>query len=210
MRLCDLGGNWRCNLLSQSTLWTRSIDSIQPLELSVFLRQQLGTPNYQLAVSEVVDAVDAVWDAVLDGRLEEAPKLVYFKVPAPRLTMEELIYWLDDVSQTRRRAILFMLETGMSVKDVTTLKHGEISKRVRLTGMAAKIVRSMPRHLKLDYVFWEESPETGAALPLVGLEESVNDVSQGIGLEALRRLYRDILVIDRDDDAFEFERLITA
>jgi hypothetical protein len=40
------------------------------------------------------------------------------------------------------------------------------------------IVRSQPRHLRLDYVFWEYL-EGGQAVPLFGFTDSVTEAAMG-------------------------------
>ncbi len=69
------------------------------------------------------------------------------------------------------------------------------------------------RHIKLDYVFWENMQDTIAA-PLFGLGQTMHEVSQGLGYTALRRLYRECLPFDQrgDLEAFmgDFNRMLNA
>lgn len=206
MQLNQLPGQWRHTLIENSALWNRSVYDLSSLDLKIFLRQHWQTPVYTRALTEVTDLTNIVWESVINGALTDAPRIVYFEVPTPRLTIDELLSWLSEVSIERRKAILFALETGCSIRETVELEHGDLSTK-RLTPFAANIVRSMARHLQLDYIFWETT-ETNKAMPLVGLEESVIDVSQGMGFDGLRRLYQDMIVIDRADDLARFKSTV--
>ena len=207
MQLNQISGNWRHSLIESSALWHRDINSINLLDLQIFLRQHWGTAKYTVATSEVKDLCGRAWDLLISGEIENPPPIIYFEAPNPRLTMDEFIQWLLPVSLERRKAILFALETGCSIKETVELKHSNIP-LMTLTPMSVDIVRSMARHIRLENVFWEKSFLDGKPLPLVGLADSVNDVSQGMGFDALRRLYKDIIKIDRTDDLHEFFDLV--
>jgi len=207
MNINQLPGKWRCTLLQQSPIWGRPVDSISHLDLRIFLRQHWGTQSYNHALAEVGDLISVVWDAMLAGAIEGAPKIIYFEPPSPRLTVDELIAWLSNASIERRRAILFALEAKRSIKETVELCHDDL-RSMKLSPLASDIVRSMVRNLHLDYVFWERSALTGKPMPLIGLADSVTDVSQGIGFDALRRLYDDLLVVDRHADLRSFATLV--
>jgi hypothetical protein len=98
---------------------------------------------------------------------------------------------------------LFSLETGWAISDVIGLTRKALRYRMHeLTPIAFELAQTAPRHIKLDYVFWEFM-STGAAAPLFGLEETALEVSRGIGIDRLRVLYRDAAAIDSAQAAAE-------
>lgn len=124
-----------------------------------------------------------------------------------RITYDELCLWLNRVSVVRRRAILFALETGMSAHQVTALTWKSV-RQLELSELARSLVQANPRHLKLQCVFWETVK--GVCTPLFDLESSINEVSEGAGLETLRVLYKNIIPVDREADNEHFlESILT-
>jgi len=202
MLVSELPGEWRNSLLKQSPLWNREVSSLTTLDLSAFLRRHMGTIHHLTARKQVDTLIDACWAAVLEGSIAPAPAICYFSPPVVRLTYDELREWLSKTSPVRALAILFALETKRSIEEVIDLTWKDYNPQ-NVSTVASRLVGMVPRHFKLQYVFWESLP-SGTATPLFGLQESVRDVTQGRGWEELKTLYSDLIPMDRDADAEAF------
>lgn len=204
-------GEWPNALLSQSTLWGRDIAKLQAIDLDAFIRSYSGTQHYYQAIREVEALIDQGWYATLEKKLEAPSIIFYDPQPRQRITVDELTTWLSATTPVRRRAILFALETGMPIQEIINLTWKKLATLTSLSGYARRIAESNLRHIKLDYVFWENMQDTIAA-PLFGLGETMHEVSQGLGYTALRRLYRECLPFDQrgDLEAFmgDFNRML--
>lgn len=201
MLVRELEGQRANSLLALSPLWRRDITSLRPLDLQMFLRSHWGSPVYLEAKRQVDALVDAAWASALTDDVESLPILQFEHQPEP-LTIDELRRWLSGVSITRRRAVLFGLETGMPIQDIVGLTW-QTALRLRLRGLPLMLIQACPRHIRLNYVFWEPMPNLAAA-PLFGLGETFLEVSQGLGYEAMRRMYHDMILIDREADCYAF------
>lgn len=198
MLVSELNQGWPNALLSQSPIWNRRIDRLQPIDLDAFIRSYYGTPQYHQAIREVSALIDQSWNATLQRKVEAAKIIFYDPIPRQRITVDELKEWLSSTSVMRRKAILFGLETRLPIQDVVSLTW----KRLYATPFSAyarAITDSCVRHLRLDYVFWENTNDIIAA-PLFNLADTALEVSQGLGYSALQRLYRECLPFDQKDD----------
>lgn len=202
MLVRELPGNWRHSLLSQSPIWNRPVESLTRLDLSAFLRRHMGTARHLTARKQVETLIDATWTAVLDGKLSPIPEICYFSAPVERLTFGELRQWLARTTPERGQAILFALEMKLSVPEAIDLTWRSVN-AMALTPFADAIAKKTIRHFRLPYLFWEVLPH-GAAAPLIGLQDSVRDVTEGRGFEALQALYASIIPIDTDADLNDF------
>lgn len=77
------------------------------------------------------------------------------------------------------------------------------------TAFTRDIVRNQPRHLRLDYVFWEYV-ENGQAVPLFGLEQTVIEAACGGTFTDLQALYDRVVWVDSAAEAESFVRDIQA
>lgn len=109
---------------------------------------------------------------------------------------------LAPLSNTRKQAVLYTLDTRGTL-DHTMILGWEEALRMPATEFAKDIVRAQPRHLRLDYVFWEYH-ETGQAAPLFGLEDSVREVTMGRSFAELQGLYDRMVWIDSRVEAEHF------
>jgi hypothetical protein len=91
----------------------------------------------------------------------------------------------------------------MAIQDIVALTWKDLFKRKGVSQFALELAGRTPRHFKLDYVFWEPLIN-GAAAPLFGLGDAVIAVSQGLGYDALRRLYREMIPVDTRADMESF------
>lgn len=188
-------------LLPMTPLWGKNVESMTSLELQAFVRMHAGTQYYKQALKEVEWLVEEVWSHSTENLLSP-PSLVYFDVPAQHLTVAELGEQLIRVSMQRRKALLFALEMDMAVRDVANLTWKSM-RDFSLTPLATSIVQTNPRHIRLNYVFWEPIYHLTAA-PLMKLERSAQEVAGGQGFDSLRRLYKKLVLIDSDSDSEEF------
>lgn len=205
MLVRELRGSWECSLLSQSHLWGRHVEKLTAVDLEVFLRGHWGTLRYTEAVRQVNALIDQAWHATVRKEITVVPAITsYDPVTRQRITVDELCSWLNEVSLVRRRAVLFGLETRMPIQEIIGLTWKTLRKmHVTLPNYAVTLAAAGPRHFKIDYVFWETLPNNAVA-PLFGLGENVLKVSQGMGYEALQRLYRETLPFDQKDDLERF------
>lgn len=191
------------SLLSTSPLWKREVKSVRSLDLALFLRLHKGSGNYLKALREVDVLKNAVMQAHIDDALpEDALSLMEHTAAHERLSLGEFVEWLEQTTLARRRAILFCLETEMNVKAAIDLTWRDL-RQVQMTEFATELVRASVRHIRLPYVFWDTLPN-GAAAPLFGLQETALEVSQGLGINVLRRLYRDLVPLDPAADLEAF------
>ena len=204
MLVREMKGVSETYLLAQSPLWNREVDKILPLDLDAFIRSHYGTTNYYRAIREV-EAMYASWN---EGQCGENPHLVrYTAAPRQRITINELVDWLKETTTVRRRALLFALESDLSIQSVINLTWKDMQALKGLSQFALQIANSNPRHLRIGYVFWE-TMQNNAAGPLFGLADTALEVSQGMGFEALRALYKNILPYDTDSDLSHFTQQI--
>jgi hypothetical protein len=106
------------------------------------------------------------------------------------------------LSNTRKQAVLYTLDTHGTL-DHTMILGWKEALRTPASEFAKDIVRAQPRHLRLDYVFWEYH-ESGQAAPLFGLEDSVRELAMGRGFDELQALYDRMIWIDSRVEAEHF------
>lgn len=194
------------SLISRSPLWNRNADSITELDISLFIAAN-REKNYSKALREVHLIIDAGIEGLICGELDIADFTSY-EYPRAAFTVTELVEWLSPVPLARRKAILFSLEMRMHPRDVIALEWGKVSE-LTLTPIAFELVTTSLRHIKLKYVFWDYL-SNGSAAPLFGLAETVMEVSQGLGYEALQRLYDRMILIDSNAELEGFMSALQA
>lgn len=125
-----------------------------------------------------------------------------------RFFVDELIDGLLILSESRRRACLYALESRMSPQEVADLTWaGMIRMDLELTPLMRDIMSDQVRHIRLPYIFWEQASPT-IATPLLKLQDSIEhafDMAYG----QLQTGYGSMVVIDRNADADHFLGLIT-
>lgn len=183
------------SLLLNSHILNREIKTIKPLDLAVFLRLHKGTSDYLRAVRDVEALKNFVMRSCIDGKLNQDDLgLLEHEMPREVFTSGELVEWLEQTSLSRRRAILFCLEMEMDPREVIELQWSDLRK-MDLSILAHELVKASVRHIRLPYVFWDTLPN-GAAAPLFGLAETCLEVSQGMGIKAMRKLYANMVMFD--------------
>ncbi|WP_374335292.1 hypothetical protein [Methyloversatilis sp.] len=203
MRVSDFAGDLYLPLLKDSHLWEREVSRITSVDLDVFIRLHADFGQHRRAFVEVDALMSACWDyCVREGM--EPPNMIAFAPTPERLTIDELNASLSKLTLERRRAILFCLETSMTLEEVSTLTWKKLYSK-RISKYALKIAESQARHFKLPYVFWERV--TVIAMPLVGLAQDMITVSHGKGHIWLRSQYMDLVPISYESDFDEITKL---
>ncbi|MBB3004685.1 MAG: hypothetical protein V4793_15930 [Paraburkholderia tropica] len=119
-------------------------------------------------------------------------------------TLGDLRALLAPLSGARRAAVLYALDTHTNL-DRTVMLEWKEALRAPTTEFARDLIRIQPRHLRLDYVFWEYL-ENGSAAPLFCLEDSVSEVTMGRSFADLQALYDRMIWIDAELEADSFSR----
>ncbi|MDP9155272.1 MAG: hypothetical protein M3O74_13590 [Pseudomonadota bacterium] len=117
-------------------------------------------------------------------------------------TLGDLRTLLAPLSNTRKQAVFYTLETHGTLENTMILGWKE-ALRTPATDLAKEIVRAQPRHLRLDYVFWEYL-EGGQAAPLFDLADCVKEAAMGRSFELLQVLYDEMVWIDGKAEAEHF------
>jgi hypothetical protein len=122
-------------------------------------------------------------------------------------TLGDLRALLAPLSNTRKQAVLYTLDTAGTL-DHTTILGWKEALRMPVSKFARDIIQAQPRHLRLDYVFWEYL-EGGSAAPLFGLEDSVREVTMGRSFAELQELYDRMVWIDSRIELEHFVRTLS-
>jgi hypothetical protein len=201
MKISDFANELDLRLIRSSHLWDREVAKISALDIDVFIRSFANSPSQADAKHEVDMLIATCWDHCTHGGFV-APDIVIFGPTPERLTIDDLTSRLEEISLARRRAILFALETGKTVTEVSSLTWKQL-KEEKLSDLALSIANSQIRHIKLPYVFWERLNDI-IALPLVNLGEDAIRVSRGMGMTYLRMQYLNLIPISYSADFEHF------
>jgi hypothetical protein len=119
-------------------------------------------------------------------------------------TLADLRALLAPLSTVRRAAVLYTLDSHGTLEDTVMLSWKD-ALRNHHAEFTRDIVRGQPRHLRLNYVFWEYL-EGGHAVPLFGLAESVSGVTMDRSFAELQALYDRMVWVDSAAEAEGFLR----
>lgn len=114
-------------------------------------------------------------------------------------TLADLRALLAPLSSVRRAAVLYTLDSHGTLEDTVMLSWKD-ALRNHHTEFTRDIVRSQPRHLRLNYVFCEYL-DGGQAVPLFGLAESVSGIAMGRSFAELQALYDRMVWVDSAAEA---------
>lgn len=190
-------------LLMQCPLWGRKVKTLTTADLRAFLQLHVGTARHYSAKRQVETLMRIMWQAVTDGRMTKVPKACYFAVPEVRVTLGEIRAWLEQTTPARRAAIVFGMECELTCEQVIELTWDEYLEMDNRTDLATTVAEQFPRHFRLPYVFWEVS-FAGYAQPMIGLRETVLDITNGQDYEELMRLYDRAIPIDSEADLEDY------
>jgi hypothetical protein len=110
---------------------------------------------------------------------------------------------LAPLSTIRRQAILFGIEGRFTAQTVMMLRW-KIALQLPLPILCSDILKTLPRHMKMETVFWEELA-SGLVTPLFQLEESLELASQ-LTWKQLSERYHRMVWVDQEAELRSFYR----
>lgn len=120
-------------------------------------------------------------------------------------TVGDLRVALTPLSLVRRKAILFGLEVRLKPTTVMMLRW-KVALNMELPTLARDILKSQPRHIHMESVFWDKL-DSGVAVPLFQLEEGLFLASQ-YTWDELQALYDRMVFVDPGAEVVAFNRAI--
>jgi integrase len=156
--------------LAISRLWDRNVETIKPIEFTCFIRR-MKSRGYEVQASNAVElAVNEIFKAIVQSEIKSI-ELIKLFTEYRDADFGKIKEKLKKLSLVRRKAFMFMLETGLTPQEVVKLSWTEVKKRT-LTETASLVLRSLPRHITSNFVFWEYGSKANA-MPILGfIEES--------------------------------------
>jgi len=196
--------------LTNSKLWHKQTKDVLPLDLLIYLRQMKEQGEHQTALRDIEELQRLTILAMLEGQLNDAP---YLSFAGEKLVMTlgefACILHFANLSQMRKKALVFSLETGIKPEDVITLTR-QAARRRSWTGFQQAIIDSVPVNMNLNYVFWEEFEAYGMHAPLFGLSQDLQDLFNGAQWHEIHELYKKAVKIDTFADAEEFVEILSS
>lgn len=164
--------------LAGSPMWTQPVEQIKPAQIHAFVTRLARQGKRDEADTAVEIALTAITRAVGQNLLPVPDMLSYYRPERTYMTTTEFKNGLLALDTVQAAAVLFALETGMDAIQVARLTHRGLAtfrKTNELSPVALVCLdEAPPRHLTLQYVFWQGA-DAGMALPLFGLESEVFD-----------------------------------
>lgn len=184
--------------LKNYRLWNKPTSEVKSLDLLIYQKSMEIEGNGNEAIRDIEELQRATIMAMLDGRLNDAPYLSYMGQRI-KMTMGDFTALLQysDLSQIRKKAILFSLETGIKPEDVVIMTWKILSK-TSLTPLAKAIVESIPRNIHINYVFWEDMESFSMVTPLFGLSQNVQDMFSGLTHREVSKLFHEAVLFDSE------------
>jgi hypothetical protein len=191
--------------LKNYRLWNKPISQVKSLDLLIYVKTMEIEGEQEAASQDVEELQRITIMAMLEGRLNDAPYLSYAGQRV-KMTMGDFTTLLQyaELSQTRKKAILFSLETGMKPEDVVILTW-KMAQKMKMTPLAKSIVESTPRNIHVNYVFWEEMETFSMTAPLFGLSQDVQDLFSGLTHREASKLFHEAVLFDSNEE-LEFLR----
>lgn len=188
--------------LSTSKLWFTDVENIHPVQIIAFI-QRMKHEGYELEATHNVElALNEIMRAVVRGEIR-ANRLARMRLPQKPVTLGDVKRMLSNFSLIRRKAILFALEADMQLEDVVLLRW-KYCKVENFDGPAGELIRSLPRHITCDFVFWEYN-RNAIGTPLFGLVDQFNDLACKLSWDDFKQLYARAVPYDYDLEAAAFE-----
>lgn len=184
--------------LKNYRLWNKPTSQVKSLDLLIYQKSMEIEGNGNEAIRDIEELQRATIMAMLDGRLNDAPYLSYMGQRI-KMTMGDFTALLQysDLSQIRKKAILFSLETGIKPEDVVIMTW-KIAAKTKMTPFAKAIVESIPRNIHINYVFWEEMESFDMVAPLFGLSQNVQDLFSGLTHREVSKLFNEAVLFDSE------------
>lgn len=189
--------------IAKTKFWHKSTKDVQPLDLLIYHKTQRieglnAQPDIDVLIGETVKAM-------IMGRIKEAP-YVAFMGELPVMTIGDFTdaLYFAELSTVRRKAMLFALVTGTKPEDVVALTWNK-ALRMKFTPLVSAILFSQPRHIRLNYVFWEEIDTFGMAGPLFGLSQDFQEAFEGLTFKQVKALFDKAPQVDAFVEGEEFK-----
>lgn len=162
--------------LAASSLWGQPVGQIHPVQLDAFIARYALDGSRDLAETAVQRCLHEIAQAVIQGELAPPPMLAWCAPCSPRMSAHELSSGLTYLGNAKGAAVVFALETGLDAAAVGRLTWRAAQRLFRaatLSEVAIAATRTCPRHLHLQYVFWQD--RGGMPAPLFSLDHDVYD-----------------------------------
>jgi len=182
--------------LRQSRIWERPVESLTPTELIAFIRKMEGLGLGPEAKHTAEMALDTLRHCMTTGEVESSP-LARFQVPEERKTYAELRAMLAPMSRMRQDAVMLAADAALSLDDVITLRWRR-ARLLKLSPHGRFILRTRPRHLFTDLVFWEYVE--GRLTPAFSLRQHFDMATDYMEWKRFVRLYKNALDLNIEGD----------
>lgn len=189
--------------LSQSAIWSQSVDSIDPIQICAFEKRLTDLGQRDIAETAIDIAQAEVHKAVARNEINVPPMLSYVRSLRTYLTAGELRDGLLRLTRLHATVILFALETNLDSMTVATLTYQRLA-LMELSPLAKQCLNVCPRHLRTPYVFWEQQQSDGKVAPIFGLDAVVFETF-GLVWAELAFGYKHLIMIDGAADRKSLE-----
>lgn len=208
MLIKDLCGDFtpQVSYLQDSPLWCRDVDDITSLDLLLFFLTAADEDHAAAVELQIHALQNRALGAIVTGEVGQVDWICW-SPPSLRLTLGEITQMFSVAPFERRRALMFALETGLDLKRVVALNWKQL-KSIKLTPFAQQVIDSQTRHIRLPYVFWEWA-DANTAMPLLSLDVTALEVSEGHGWAWFTDRCRDAVLIDTGADAEHFKAVFS-
>lgn len=123
-----------------------------------------------------------------------------------RVSAGDIKSFLSVFTLMQRKAILFALEMNMNLEEVVLLKWKK-ALSLKLTETARATLLSIPRHLFIDFAFWEYARDTRAT-PLMTLIADFK-ANSAMSWEQIVEIYSTAIMMDEESDMHELELILS-
>lgn len=184
--------------LATTKLWTTHINKISNYQLNAVIAKFKLNNQESKIDKEVEYAVDQINDAV-SNCLIPAVKIARFRSKQEHhITVSSLVDGLVRLDEIQRKALLFALESGLSLEEVSNLKVSQAQEAARNSKLAKEIIKSCAVSIKTNYVFWQTNEEK-EHVKLENLEQAIFEAF-GFTYDQLALKYQNIIY----DEWFEY------
>ncbi|WP_354734624.1 hypothetical protein [Acinetobacter nosocomialis] len=184
--------------LATTKLWSMHIDRISNYQLNAVIAKFKLQNECSKIDKEVEYAVDQIKDAIYNS-LIPVVKIARFKPKQENyITVSALINGLIKLRDSQRKALLFGLETGLSIDEVTILATNKAQEVARNSKLAKEIIKNCAVSIKTNLLFWESNEEK-EHIKLENLEQAIYEAF-GFTYNLLALKYQNIIY----DEWFEY------
>lgn len=144
--------------LALSKLWTKNIEKIVPEQLTALIVKTLNENPESKIELEIQYAIKQINNAQLNELIPEVRISAYTTPSRQFISLSKFMCGLNKLSMERRRAVVFALESNMSISKVRNMTRGhaqQIQPQLN-SSMAKEILRTNVISIKSGYAFWEK------------------------------------------------------